>query len=54
MGYAKEKEEVSVPRSIGKGKRKEKERYPITQNKRLSHVERGASSIQKIPHTCTS
>jgi len=25
MGYAKEKE-VSVPRSIGKGKRKEKER----------------------------
>jgi len=26
MGYAKEKEEVSVPRSIGKGKGKEKER----------------------------
>ena len=45
MGYAKEKEKISVPKSMGK--RKKKKRDSTYLKIKESHAKRGASSVQK-------
>ena len=53
MGYAKEKEKISVPRSMGKRKKKKKDSpYPKIKDRVMQKGVRALS--KKIPHTCTS
>ena len=56
MGYAKEKEKISAPKSMEKGKRKRRKKkdspYPKIKD-RVMHKGMRVPS-RKIPHTCTS
>ena len=57
MGYAKEKEKISMPRSMGKRKKeKEKENKdsPYLKIKDRVMQKKVRVSSRKIPHTCTS